>query len=187
MRDQRHIGIWILPLLLLITLVPQEKAVAQTGIGASFETRDISPENGFGLRVEQGILNFVPLVDLKMRAHFSYFSEESRFQFPGGEFTAELDSYDFGLAATGGIPLGLIAPYAGLGIGSESFKAVEQGAQSGEFDEDYFYWNVFTGVKVVTLPMLKPFVEYRFVRHFEDDQFYSNQNSRWAFGVTLEF
>ncbi|MEX1211303.1 MAG: porin family protein [Balneolaceae bacterium] len=180
-------GIWILPLLLLLVSVPMEKAAAQTGIGASFETRDISPENGFGLRIEQGILNMVPLVDLKLRGHFSYFSEENSFDFGGGTVTTEMDSYDFGLAATGGVPLGLISPYAGMGIGSESFKAVEQGTQNGEFDEDYFYWNVFTGVQLTTLPMLKPFVEYRFVRHFEDDQFYSNQNSRWAFGVTLEF
>ncbi|MGM0505791.1 MAG: outer membrane beta-barrel protein [Bacteroidota bacterium] len=181
-------GIWVLPLLALLLMVPMEQTVAQTGIGASFENRDTSPENGFGLRIEQGILNMVPLVDLKVRGHFSYFSEEvNSFEFGNATATAELDSYDFGVAATGGVPLGLLSPYAGLGIGSESLKAVEQGAESGEFDEDYFYWNVLTGIKMTALPMLKPFVEYRFVRHFEDDQFYSNQNSRWAFGVTLEF
>lgn len=192
MRDQRwnytrRTGLWVVPLLLLLATGPLESAEAQTGIGASFETRDTSPENGFGLRVEHGILNMVPVVDLKLRGHFSYFSEEKSFDFGSATATAELDSYDFGLAATGGIPLGLLSPYAGMGIGSESFKAVEQGAQNGEFDENYFYWNVMTGIKLTTLPMLKPFVEYRFVRHFEDDQFYSNQNSRWAFGVTLEF
>lgn len=193
MRDQlqrytERTGFWIAPLLLLLAMVPMEKAAAQTGIGASFESRDTSPENGFGLRVEQGIFTMVPVVDLKLRGHFSYFSEEvNSFDFGTVNATAELDSYDYGLAATGGVPLALLSPYVGLGLGSENIKAVEQGTQNGEFDENYFYWNVFTGIKLTTLPMLKPFVEYRFVRHFEEDEFYSNQNSRWAFGVTLEF
>lgn len=188
MRDQLRLRnrLWMIPLLLLLVMAPLEKAVAQTGIGASFETRDTAPENGFGLRVEQGILNMVPLVDLNLRGHFSYFSEQVT-GFGPLNGSVELDSYDFGLAATGAVPLALLSPYAGMGIGSESIKAVEQGTQSGEFDEDEFYWNVFTGIKLTTLPMLKPFVEYRFVRHFGDDQFYSSQNGRWAFGVTLEF
>jgi opacity protein-like surface antigen len=171
--------------LIFLTLVPAEKAEAQWGFGASYELRDTEPTNGFGLRVQRDILSSVPLVDLGLRAHFSYFSESVQ-SYRDVQMPAELDSYDFGLAGYGGLNLGLITPYAGVGLGSESFEAVSQ-QQNFEFSDNSIYWNLFIGASVSPIPVLKPFIEYRFTRLFSDDGFDHRQNGRMAIGITLEF
>ncbi len=178
----------ILPLLLLaIILVPVRDAHAVTGwgIGASYEIRDSNPGNGFGLRLEKGILSAVPLIDVKMRAHFSYFSEDvSSYRDVG--LPAELDVFDYGLAITGGIGFGLLHPYVGLGLGQERFRS-ESDEPLLDFSENSIYWNLYGGVRLPILPLLSPFVEYRFTRLMDADEFDYNQNSRFAFGVTLNF
>lgn len=171
--------------LIAITLIPAEKAEAQLGIGASYELRDTEPTNGFGLRVQSDILGSVPLIDLGMRAHFSYFSESVQ-SYRDVQVPAELDSYDFGLAALGGVNIGLLKPYVGAGLGSESFEAVSQ-QENFDFSDNSIYWNIFIGAEVAVIPVLKPFIEYRFTRLFNDDGFDHRQNGRLALGLTLVF
>ncbi len=180
----------IILFILSLVLVQNAEAQSRWGVGTSFEIRDNAPSNGFGLRLERGIFSDLPLVDIKMRAHFSYFSEsvESYRDIPGeGISSADLGVYDFGLAATGGISFGLLNPYVGAGLGSENFRAVMDDFEDQNVSDDNLYWNLYGGALVSILPRLKPFVEYRFTRLLGADEFDYNHDSRFAIGVMLEF
>lgn len=178
--------ITILALSLLI-LVPAETSEAKKwGIGVSYETRDADPGRGFGVRLERSILSSLPLVNVDLRAHFSYFSEDVD-SYRDIQAPAELDVYDFGLSAIGGINLGLLSPYVGAGLGSESFSAVQTGVQDRNVDENSFYWNFYGGVAFPLLRVIKPFAEYRFTRLMGSDEFDYSHNSRIAIGVTFNF
>lgn len=168
---------------LMISAVPQTSS-AQWSLGASYEIRNENPKNGFGVRVERGILNKLPVIDLGLRAHFSYFKEEINNQ----NFSSPTDftSYDYGVAAVAGVSVALITPYIGTGIGSTNFD----GANISRSD---LYWNGFVGAKVSPIPKLKPFVEYRYQTA---DSFSGLQNNlsdvggnsgRLIFGISLSF
>ncbi|MFO8029413.1 MAG: outer membrane beta-barrel protein [Cyclonatronaceae bacterium] len=181
----------VLLLLWLTVPVQQAQAVSSWGIGASYEIRDSDPGKGFGLRLERGILSGVPLLDVKLRAHFSYFSDDVG-SYRDVQVPAELDVYDFGIAATGGIGFGLLHPYAGVGLGREQFEASQpevelNGTPELDFSDDSIYWNLYAGLRLPVLPAVSPFVEYRFTRLMGADDFDYNHNSRLAFGVTLSF
>ena len=106
-------------LLLALCLMMPAQSMAQWSIGASYEMRNEDPENGFGLRIERDILQPIPIIDIGLRAHFSYFTDENDFSTGNGPtISSELTYYDYGLAATGGVSLGLFKPYVGLGIGN---------------------------------------------------------------------
>jgi len=69
----------------------------------------------------------------------------------------------------------LIEPYAGMGIGSEEIN-ITPNLISGLMDqsnpmlvsilsqktENNLYWNALVGAKISVLPILKPFIEYRY-------------------------
>ncbi|MGM0545345.1 MAG: porin family protein [Bacteroidota bacterium] len=179
---------------LSLGLLPQ-MSVAQTSIGASYEIRDEDPKNGFGLRLERDILQGLPIVNLGLRGHFSYFNDENNVQRDGITYSRQLDNYDYGLAAVGGVSLGLLDPYVGLGLGASTMDiSREDMPQDSPFDENSddssIYWNGFVGAKVSPLPYLKPFVEYR----FEDISDYENElddikesSGRLIFGISLSF
>ena len=158
-------------------------ANAQWSIGASYENRTEDPTNGFGVRVEREILDIIPIVDLGLRAHFSFFSEENTIQ--PANVDADFESYDFGLAATGGVSLGLFAPYVGLGIGSDNFQI--ESSQGDLVDESNFYWNAFGGAKVTLIPLLSPFIEYRWTQLSGTDDIGFDNYGRLAVGVSLNF
>jgi len=175
----------LLFLALILMPVHDAKAVTGWGIGASYETRDADPGNGFGLRIERGILTGVPILDFKMRAHFSYFSDEvSSYRDVG--LPADLDVFDYGIAVTGGLGFGLLHPYVGVGLGQERFRS---GSDEPilDFSENSIYWNLYGGLRLPVLPLLSPFVEYRFTRLMDSDEFDYSHNSRFAFGITLNF
>src|SRR5690625_6542447 len=84
----------VLPALLLLAsvLFISQPAAAQWAIGASYEMQNENPENGFGVRVERGIIGNLPLLDLSMRAHFSYFNDTNNITLRSEEHTSELQS-----------------------------------------------------------------------------------------------
>lgn len=183
-------------LLLIGTLAPR-LTYAQWGIGASYEIRNEEPKNGFGLRLERSILQQLPIVDLGVRAHFSYFNEENQID-PQGEssYGEEITDYDFGITALGGVSVGLLKPYVGLGLGSNSVKVDYNNAPSGfEGDsESQIYWNALIGAELSATPIIKPFVEYRytdvgdsFFTDVESGNIPESSNGRIAFGVLLNF
>lgn len=183
-------------LLLIGTLAPG-LTHAQWGAGASYEIRDEEPKNGFGLRLERSILQQLPIVDLGVRAHFSYFNEENQID-PGGEssYGEEITDYDFGITALGGVSVGLLKPYVGLGLGSNSVKVDYNDAPSGFEDdsESQIYWNALIGAELSATPVIKPFVEYRytdvgdsFFTDVESVNIPESSNGRIVFGVLLNF
>lgn len=162
-----------------------DQASAQWSIGASYETRNEDPTNGFGLRVERSVLSAVPVVDFNMRAHFSFFNDDALVTRDEQEFSGEIDAYDYGLALTAGVGIALVKPYVGLGIGAETYDF--QGDSGGGFDENNLFWNGFGGVELSILPMIKPFIEYRISQISGSDQINFDNVSRVAFGVSLRF
>ena len=180
--------------LLLLPLTLTDTANAQWSIGASYEIRDEDPTNGFGVRLERGILSAVPVVDLGLRAHFSYFNETNDASFGSLTVDQTFESYDFGVAATGGVSVGLVAPYVGLGIGwdnssleySENISGSEADFRD-EFEADDFYWNGFVGAEVTIIPILSPFIEYRFTGISGREDIGADNVSRLAIGVSLSF
>lgn len=168
-------------------------ANAQFEIGASYELRNEDPKNGFGLRVQKGILSSLPVVDLGVRLHASFFSDELDRDNLNQAYTVEYTNYDVGVAGYGGVSLGLIQPYVGVGIGTENYEAVVNNYNgpddlNPEGDENNLYWNLFTGAKVTIIPMIKPFVEYRYSnKELSNPTFADAQNGRIMFGVLLSF
>jgi len=175
---------------LFICALPQ-KMLAQWSIGASYEIRNEKPKNGFGVRLERDILQKIPVVNLGLRAHFSYFSDKNSFSRNGTTYDSEIKNYDYGLAAIGGVSVGLISPYVGLGLGSNNAKFdVKNASLPGEGSDSNLYWNGFVGAKVSPIPVIKPFVEYRIqsTKEFNKlDQNVNTSNGRLMFGISLAF
>lgn len=174
--------------------------IAQWGIGGSYEIRDREPENGFGVRLERGILQKFPIVDLGLRAHFSYFSDENQVdpQDPNqSTFSQEITDYDIGVTALAGVNIGLLKPYVGIGLGSNTINLdVSNDAPDGFSDneESKIYWNALIGAELSPLPVLKPFVEYRysdvgedFFKNAQSQNVRESYNGRIIFGVLLSF
>jgi len=179
--------------LLLLPLSLTETADAQWSIGASYEMRDEDPTNGFGVRLERDILSAVPIVDLGLRGHFSFFNESNDVSSGGVTFDQTIQSYDFGVAATGGVSIGLVKPYVGLGIGWDNTSLDYSGGDvegvnlQEDFEAQDFYWNGFVGAQVTIIPILNPFIEYRFTDISGREDVGFDTVSRLAIGVSLSF
>ncbi len=185
----------IFTFLFAILAVP---AMAQFEIGVSYETRSEEPTNGFGARVEFGVLNWVPLVNFGVRVHGSYFNEENRLTEAGISFSKEITNYDFGAAAVAGLSLGLLEPYVGLGVGFErvDFEMIAKRQGNSNMDlvklsrdeeESAMFFNTFIGTKIKILPIIRPFVEYRFSNSQISIPDISDTNGRLMLGVSLRF
>lgn len=176
----------VLVILAACLMMPLQSA-AQWSIGASYEIRDAEPKNGFGLRLERDILQPIPIIDIGLRAHFSYFSEDNDFSRDGATFSGEFNIYDYGLAATGGFSLGLLKPYVGIGIGRSSvdFDGERDGSAFDDSDSRVF-WNSFVGVELTPIPKLNPFVEYRF-QPTDEANFEPSSDGRLIIGLLLSF
>lgn len=162
-------------------LFTTQQTEAQYALGAAYEIRDENPQNGFGLRLEKGIFSKLPLVELGVRAHFSFFNETTDLRIDDREISTEVDAFDYGLALLGGVDIGIVKPYVGLGIGSERFEANPQ------FTETNFYWNGFGGAEITLLPFLNPFIEYRIKNLSGTEDIGYDNVSRLAIGVNLRF
>lgn len=188
-----------IPLTILITVIFSASSFAQLEIGASYELRDEEPKNGFGLRIQKGILEKLPVVNLALRLHGSYFSEENNVdpQNQTFSYSEDLTNYDVGVAAIGGVSVGLLEPYVGVGLGTENYQRAISDVQNNqgaaipqEGEESSLYWNVLFGAKVTIVPILKPFVEYRYsASDLEKPELQDVQNKtgRIMFGVSISF
>lgn len=183
-------GLWAL----LFIAIPN-RSVAQWSIGASYEIRHENPKNGFGVRIERGILQQLPIVDLSLRAHFSYFNDKNQISRDGISFSQDIKNYDYGLAAIGGVKFGVLTPYVGLGLGSSTMDVTRKDLPSGSpFQNDSkdskIYWNGLVGAKVKLFPAVIPFAEYRLesIADYKNElRDIKNNNGRWIFGISLAF
>lgn len=182
--------------LIFLSLFFSSNLFAQFEIGASYELRTEEPKSGFGLRIQKSFLNSVPLMNFSLRAHASYFSEENSADQSGVNFDNDFTSYDIGIAVVGGIYLGLLEPYVGFGMGTESLEFKEYVTPgdlgvmpyTNEENETNIYWNTFVGAKVTIIPLVKPFVEYRYSgSEISSPTFGDGQSERIMFGVVLSF
>lgn len=172
---------------LLVFVSFYQTAQAQWSVGASYEIRDEDPENGFGLRLERSFLQGIPLLDLGVRAHFSYFNDENNITRDDFTFSQKIDVYDYGLAVLGGVKLGIVKPYVGLGIGNQQFKFNTDIEEVEDFDDSSFYWNGFGGAEVTIFPFLQPFIEYRIANLTSAEDIEFDNVSRLAIGINLKF
>lgn len=196
MKKLNKIILAIAAFAMLLATAPQE-SFSQTSIGASYEIRDEDPQNGYGIRIERQLLEKAPVVNLGLRAHFSYFSDENSITYNQNgtsySYSQDITTYDYGLAAVGGVSVAVIDPYIGLGLGASTLDVTRDDLNSAPFDEEAddssIYWNGFIGAKVSALP-IQPFVEYRLedVSDYEDElNDVRNSNGRLIFGVSLSF
>lgn len=174
----------------------------QMEVGISYELRDELPQNGFGLRIESPLLPKVPVINLGIRLHLSYFSEENELTQQGLRYSEEFTNYDVGIQAIAGLSVGLVEPYVGLGIGTERIQIQPTALQTfdvgnGVFDlllsdknDDNLYWNASIGAKVSIIPILKPFIEYRYTNtELGSPRFhqFDSKTGRIIFGISIRF
>ncbi|HKJ34886.1 MAG TPA: outer membrane beta-barrel protein [Balneolales bacterium] len=187
--------VWMLPLLILLTLFTTSNAWAQWSVGASYEIRTANPKTGFGARIEKDIKLPIPLVSIVGRAHFSYFNANNKITQTGGySYSTDFKDYDLGLTALGKVKLGVVNPYVGIGIGSDTYHVNIPDLGGGKTKNSIFY-NATVGAEAALIPFIHPFVEYRISkRNFKDFNFEGNykqqvDNSpgRLIMGISLQF
>lgn len=178
---------------------------AQFGIGVSYERKapdnnlDGIPQSGIGFRIENGFGPKIPAFKLGYRLHASFFSEENDFSDQLGSLTNSdtkftSDVYDFGAAVLGELKIPFIAnPYVGLGIGYEfqNIAGIDADAPSladrlQQLEQSSLFYNAFIGVKFSPIPVIRPFVEYRYTG-FTDLEAITDSPRRLQFGILLEF
>lgn len=180
-------------------------AFAQFGVGVSYEYKPADgnlnnvPQSGFGVRLENSIGPKFPGFKLGYRLHASFFRDEQNLNQSINDIQAgtyNSDVYDFGAAFLGEVKIPFLAnPYAGLGIGYElqdiaSVENVEDvsgiRARLEQFEESSLFYNAFIGVKFSPIPVIRPFVEYRF-SGFSALNNITDSPRRFHFGILLEF
>jgi opacity protein-like surface antigen len=207
MKFLKRISVFSILAAVVFLMAPTQSATAQWAIGASYEMKaDVpsgEPSTGFGARIDKVLGLPLPLLDLRIRGHFSYFSDENTLEYDasgitGGSYSTEITNYDYGAQLIGQLNF-LVSPYAGIGIGSEQYQTALPSDAPSEFelDDSSFYWTGTAGISTNVIPVLKPFVEYRFKNAFspselteydsEDFKGLAGQQSRIIFGVLLQF
>ncbi|WP_103665852.1 outer membrane protein [Gracilimonas amylolytica] len=187
----------ILPLILIMTAMFSATTLAQFEIGASYELREEDPKNGFGIRIQKGILSQLPIVNLGIRLHGSYYSDENSVTENGISYSEDLTNYELGVSAIGGVSLGLLEPYVGLGLGTNNYEQAISDVQNDpgnvgptSADESSLFWNMMAGAKVSIVPKIKPFVEYRYTSYDLENpslQDVKDSSGIIAFGVSISF
>jgi hypothetical protein len=185
-------------------ILQTEYAFGQFGIGASIErnmdTGNVSgvPKSGIGLRIENGFGPKLPLIKLGYRVHGSVFNADFNYNDISGELgsqNAESNVYDFGAALVGELKIPFFAnPYAGLGIGYEvqNIKSLNELSLQNtanrvrSIEENSFYYNAFVGLKFTPIPILHPFIEFRYSGFTELDAI-TDSPTRLQFGIMLDF
>ncbi|MEX2410502.1 MAG: outer membrane beta-barrel protein [Candidatus Paceibacterota bacterium] len=161
-------------------LISADYSFAQWGIGAGVEIRDEDPTTGVGIKLERELLSKAPIVDLNLRGHFSWFSDENAESIYPSAIITPVDVYDYGAALVFGVKLGLVKPYVGAGIGTERYSEENNSM-------DNFYWNGLGGAEITLLPFLKPFIEFRYSKLVDTDEIRYDNYNRLAIGVNFRF
>ncbi len=175
--------------LIAVATVPGT-ALAQWGVGASFERRNEAPSNGVGIQFERDVFR-IPVVFLRTRIHASYFRDteyEPQFLPVFAPEPSTIEAYDFGGAVLAGIRFGLFNPYAGVGAGAEQWDFRPDGAAAQANNSTYLYG--LLGVSLSAVPGLQPYMEYRFSEFTDPDaaaQEFREARGRFHIGATLRF
>jgi opacity protein-like surface antigen len=168
-------------------------AFSQIGLGVTYEIRDEKPTNGFGVHAQLALLN-LPMVSVSARAHYSNYSEDNSLTVSNIRYNQEIKSSEFGATALVSVGLGLLSPYVGLGIGWQNFTV--ESALSEQIADDFNitandeenaakYYGVI-GAAVSPIPLLRPFIEYRYAGITKDNLGPSSHGT-WVFGLQIRF
>lgn len=194
---------------LLLHLLQPLLGFAQLGIGFTYEKREIASQDlnkiglaeyGFGVRIENDFNIRIPFMKFGWRMHASAFSAETSFS---DQFNDVIDQnisaniIDAGFGLLGEIKMPLFAnPYFGGGLGyekqslsySEEVECVTAPCPNIEtFVDGYgLYYNAVLGLKFSPIPLLKPFVEYRYTGYTTSKSILESPG-RLQLGVLLEF
>lgn len=179
-------------LLLLVVLPPM--AISQhTGVGLTYQQRSDVPTNGFGAQIERDFFDHTAILFLRGRIHVAYFSENNALDVTiGGQTSLEygkVESVDFGVTALGGVRLGFLEPYIGLGIGVENWNQRFNDIALIIDDNPTKYYGV-AGTSVTILPYIEPFIEYRVSAYDnmkEARKEISEGKSRFIVGLSIRF
>lgn len=176
----------------VLVFTTQNVASAQHSLGVSYENRGEDPTNGFGFQLESSLFS-LPLIDLRLRGHFSYFSEDNEITREGLTYDEEIEAYDFGVAGIGSVSLGLIDPYVGVGLGSESWSASRDEVTGIEgpdldIDDSSFYYYGVGGLSFSLLPAIEPYIELRYsgFSDFDREEIFDSDR-RLLLGVAFRF
>jgi len=176
---------------------------AQFSIGISAEQREISqfgePEYGLGVLIENDFKIRAPRIRFAWRAYASAFTTQTNYQ---DAFNVISDDplnasiLDAGLAFLLEVKMPLfIYPYGGIGSTYERQKFTLANQQASDetdlaslqnWDGNALTYDGFIGIKFSPIPLLKPYVEYRYNEYFFRDNILPS-NGRLLFGVMLEF
>lgn len=176
-------------------------ALAQGGIGASYERRDDQPREGIGLRLEKTFGTTDDIVNVGIVGHTTFFSNtltlRSGENGSGVIFTnTELSTYDLGAALKLAFNVPLVTPYVMGGLGFENYKIQVKSTFDGlDFpnDESTMVLNGTAGIQLRLVSSIRPFVEMRFSQNTKDYTFEETfrdlkaSNNRIALGVQLQF
>lgn len=179
--------------LVLFLAIGYTQANAQYIFGASYEVRSDEPTNGFGLHFQNDFTVIPMLLDVGFRFQTSFYNEKYNTSLQDLEIRQEDTSYDFGLGIIATASAGFVAPYVGVGIGYEVFNRDSSFSANGgsaittmsESDNGLYYYGA-VGAGVTILPVIRPFVEYRY-RGVTSTDFMPSDYGTWAFGVQLRF
>lgn len=176
-------------------------ALAQGGIGASYERRDDQPREGIGLRLEKTFGTASDIVNVGIVGHTSFFSNtltlRSGENGSGVIFSdTELSTYDFGAALKLAFNAPFVTPYVMGGLGFENYKIRVNSSFDGlDFpnDESTMVLNGTAGIQVRLGSAIRPFVEMRFSQNTKDYKFEETfrdlkaSKNRVALGIQLQF
>lgn len=187
----------ITSLLLLLLFFGIHEAQAQKSLGVSFENRSEEPQTGIGLHFQNDFTVVPMLLKVGVRLQGSFYSENYNLREDDLVFDVDDTSYDFGLGAIATLSAGLVAPYAGAGLGYEIFdreSAVQDlpgtpddlTLQSTSSSDNGLYYYGTVGVGISAIPVLRPYVEYRY-RGVTSTDFMPSKYGVWAFGMQLRF
>jgi opacity protein-like surface antigen len=177
------------------------EALAQGGIGASYERRDDQPREGIGLRLEKTFGTASDIVNVGVVGHTSFFSNtltlRSGENGSGVIFSdTELSTYDFGAALKLAFNAPLVTPYIMGGVGFENYKIRLNSTFDGlDFpkDESTTVLNGTVGIQIRLGSAIRPFAEMRFSQNTKDYKFEDTfrdlkaSKNRIALGVQLQF
>lgn len=188
-------------LLAMAALIFTGDALAQGGIGASYERRDDEPSEGIGLRLEKTFGTVDDIVNIGIVGHTSFFS--STITLRSGEngsgvifSDTELSTFDFGGAVKVAFNAPFVTPYVMGGIGFENYKIRVNSTFDGlDFpdDESTMVFNGTAGIQIRLGSSIRPFAEMRFSQNTNDYSFEDTftdlkaSKNRIAIGVQLQF
>lgn len=177
---------------MLVEIGFTQTASAQMRIGFNYQLRNTIPKRGYGISLEPTVYRYKKLV-VDVRGFLGYFNHNGMQTLgdptlPSDTFNRNIKYYVFGLGGVVRYKFRYFDPFVSLGIGFNSYKVTSRGYVT--IKSSYLY-NGSVGVEIEPIPVIKPFIEYRYTRSTVHDfqvQFFKPNNSvgRLVVGINVK-